>query len=110
VCGTLLEAATRVNIEAMEAREPANPALAKYARVGRLLHGMKHMDDIAARGALLQSLEAWTERMGLQRLGVFGVGVADLPHIIANCRGSSMKTNPVVLSDNDVGNILQARL
>jgi alcohol dehydrogenase len=71
---------------------------------------MKHMDDIAARGALLQSLEAWTERMGLQRLGVFGVGVADLPHIIANCRGSSMKTNPVVLSDNDVGNILQARL
>ena len=109
-CGTLLAAATRVNIAVMAAREPANPALAKYARVGRLLHGMKHMDDIAARGALLQSLEAWTEGMHLPRLGEFGVGEADLPRIIANCRGSSMKTNPVLLSDAEVGEVLRARL
>ncbi|MDD5403537.1 MAG: iron-containing alcohol dehydrogenase [Sulfuricella sp.] len=109
-CGTLLAAATRVNIEVMTAREPANPALAKYARVGRLLHGMKHGDDIAARSALLQSLEGWTERMDMPRLGAFGASAADLPRIVANCRGSSMKTNPVALSDNDVGKILRARL
>lgn len=110
VCGTLLEAATRVNIEVMAAREPANPALVKYARVGRLLHGMKHMDDTAARGALLQTLSEWTTRMALPRLGVFGVSEADLPHIIAHCRGSSMKTNPIALSDAEVGIILQERL
>ncbi len=110
VCGTLLEAATRVNIEAMAAREPANPALAKYARVGRLLHGMKHMDDMAACGALLQTLNEWATRMALPRLGVFGVTAADLPQVIAHCRGSSMKTNPIVLSDAEVGIILQERL
>lgn len=110
VCGTLLEAATRENIQVMEARDPANPALAKYARVGRLLRGKTHVDDVGARGVLLKVLGEWTERMGLPRLGEFGVNEADLPHIVANCRGSSMKTNPIVLSDAEVGNILQARL
>ncbi len=110
VCGTLLEAATRVNIEAMDARDAANPALAKYARAGRLLHGMKHMNGVEARGALLQTLEEWTRCMRLPRLGEFGVTAADFPHVIAHCRGSSMKTNPIVLSDAEVGDILQARL
>lgn len=110
VCGTLLAAATRVNIEVMAAREPANPALAKYARVGRLLHGMKHMDDTAACDALLQTLEEWTARMALPRLGALGVTEADLPRVVAHCRGSSMKTNPVVLSDAEVGIVLQERL
>ncbi|MDP1898555.1 MAG: iron-containing alcohol dehydrogenase, partial [Sulfurimicrobium sp.] len=110
VCGTLLEAATRVNIEVMEARDLANPALAKYARAGRLLRGMKHMSEVEARGALLQALEEWTRRMRLPRLGEFGVTAADLPHVIAHCRGSSMKTNPIVLSDDEVGNILNTRL
>ncbi|MBU0594112.1 MAG: iron-containing alcohol dehydrogenase [Gammaproteobacteria bacterium] len=110
VCGTLLEAATRENIQVMEARDPANPALAKYARVGRLLRGKTHVDDVGARGVLLKVLGEWTERMGLPRLGEFGVNEADLPRIVANCRGSSMKTNPIVISDAEVGNILQARL
>jgi alcohol dehydrogenase len=110
VCGTLLEAATRVNIEVMEARDPANPALAKYARVGRLLRGKTHVDDAGARRLLLQTLLEWTGRMHLPRLGELGVSETDLPRVIANCRGSSMKTNPVELSDAEVGNILRARL
>ncbi|PWB57448.1 MAG: alcohol dehydrogenase, partial [Nitrosomonadales bacterium] len=110
VCGTLLEAATRVNIEVMEARDPANPALAKYARAGRLLRGKTHMDDAGARMFLLQELLEWTGRMRLPRLGEFGMSETDLPHVIAHCRGSSMKTNPVVLSDAEAGQILRARL
>lgn len=109
-CGTLLAAATRANIAAMEARDPANAALVKYARVGRLLQGMKHMDDAAAHNALLHSLTEWTERMHLPRLGEFGVAETDLPRIIANCRGSSMKTNPVALSDAEVDAVLRTRL
>jgi alcohol dehydrogenase len=109
-CGTLLEAATRVNIEVMEAREPANPALEKYARAGRLLHGMADVDDAGARRFLLQVLGEWTGRMHLPRLGEFGVTEADVAHIVTNSRGSSMKTNPVVLSDPEIANILHARL
>jgi alcohol dehydrogenase len=29
---------------------------------------------------------------------------------VANCRGSSMKTNPIVLTDEELTRILQARL
>ena len=110
-CGTLLAAATRVNIEVMEAREPANPALAKYARVGRLLqrqdaYGRRRgtrgtAADPRANGPSTWACRAWA---------MFGVSEADLPRIIANCRGSSMKTNPVLLSDAEVGEVLRARL
>lgn len=109
-CGTLLEAATRINIEVMDARDPGNPALAKYARVGRMLGSDSHVDDAGARATLLQVLSAWTERMRLPRLGEFGVTEVDLAHIVANCRGSSMKTNPVELSDVEVGDVLRMRL
>ncbi len=109
-CGTLLEAATRVNIEVMEARDPANPALEKYARVGRLLRGKCRVDDAGARTNLLHVLGEWTERMRLPRLGEFGVTEAYVAHVVDHCRGSSMKTNPVVLSDPEVGEILRARL
>ena len=37
VCGTLVAAATRGNIQALRAREPASPALRKYAEAGVLL-------------------------------------------------------------------------
>jgi len=35
---------------------------------------------------------------------------ADIPRVVANCRGSSMKTNPIVLTDEEVAEILEARL
>jgi alcohol dehydrogenase class IV len=36
VCGTLVAEATRINIEALNSsREPQNPALKKYAQIGR---------------------------------------------------------------------------
>ena len=37
VCGTLVAAATEVNILAMQARDATNPALAKYAQVDTVL-------------------------------------------------------------------------
>lgn len=108
-CGILLQEATRANIAALEARAPDHPALAKYARVGRLF-ARKHLDDIAARASLLQALAQWGESMHLPRLGEFGIGADDLAHIVAHCRGSSMKTNPVELADAEVDFILRGCL
>lgn len=110
VCGTLVAAATRINIEAMRARAPDSPALAKYARVGRLLGAERGGDDAEARGFLIRTLADWTRRLALPPLSSLGVASADLPRIIANCRGSSMKTNPIVLEDTEVERILLARL
>lgn len=110
VCGTLVAAATRVNVEAMRVREPRNAALAKYAEAGRLLSGRAGADEHADREALVDVLEGWTARMALPRLSTLGVTAGDVERIVAHSRGSSMKTNPVVLTDAEVRRVVEARL
>jgi len=110
VCGTLVSAATEVNIKAMQEREPQNPALAKYAQVGRLLMGRNELDDATARSSLIALLAEWSERLQLPRLSGYGISADNFPMIIANSRGSSMLTNPIVLMDEEINGILVARL
>lgn len=110
VCGTLVAAATRVNIAAMQAREPMHPALAKYAQVGRLLTDRHEADDRTARAALIELLADWSERLQLPRLSRYGIGAGDFPLIVADSRGSSMQTNPLVLTDAEVEAILTERI
>ncbi len=109
-CGTTLAAATRVNIEALREREPQSPALVKYARVGRLLSGAEESTEEEACQALLACLTGWAEQMKLPGLGEFGIGEEDIPVIVANSRGNSMKSNPVHLSDEEVGCIVRESL
>jgi alcohol dehydrogenase len=110
VCGTLVSAATEVNIKAMQEREPDNPALAKYAQVGRLLTGRTEIDDTTACLSLTARLAEWSERLQLARLNSFGISTADFSMIVANSRGSSMQTNPIVLTDAEINAILMGRL
>jgi alcohol dehydrogenase class IV len=109
-CGTLVATATRINIESMLAHEPTHPALEKYAQVGRLLSRQGQLDQEAAHTALIHTLETWTRKLALPTLAHYGVTEADLPHIVANSRGSSMKTNPVRLDDSEITAILAARI
>ena len=60
--------------------------------------------------ALIDTLEAWTRELNLPELARYGVTQADIPRIVANSRGSSMKTNPVPLEDSEIAAILVARL
>ncbi len=110
VCGTLLAAATAVNIEALEARAPNSPSLEKYARVGRLLANAPDLGRDEALARLVRILEHWTEELGLEQLGAYGVRESDLSRIVANSRGSSMKTNPIMLDDEEIARIVRARL
>ena len=109
-CGTVLAAATEVNLRALRARAPESPALAKYVRVGRLLSGNESLDDSAAADALVGTLQQWTERLELPRLSTYGIGPVDIPAIVAASRNNSMKSNPILLSDDEVGAIVRARL
>jgi len=110
VCGTLVAAATGVNIRVLKDREPDSPALAKYARVGRLFARDEALDDAAAHTALVQVLADWTARMEIPHLGAYGVKETDIARVVADSRGSSMKTNPIVLSDEEVGEVVKSRL
>lgn len=109
-CGTLLAAATRMNIRALQARAPRHPALTKYAAVGRLLQGAMELSDAAAPVALVDTLNDWTQRLRLPRLSSYGVAAADLSRVVANARGNSMRTNPLVLTDDELGELVEARL
>jgi alcohol dehydrogenase len=109
VCGTLLAAATQINCEALQTREPDHPALSKYAIVGRLLGADPRADDDSARRFLLETLQEWTRHLRLPTLKDLGVAESDVARIVANSRGSSMKTNPVALSDAEIEQILRLR-
>lgn len=110
VCGTMVAAATAVNITAMQQREPNNPALVKYAQVGRLLSGQQQLDDDQARQVLVELLSEWSERLQLPKLGNYGITADDIAKIVANSRGSSMQTNPIMLTDAEIASILRQRL
>lgn len=110
VCGTLVASATEMNINAMCDREPQNPALDRYARVSEVLCQKRHASREAAWDALISLLKQWTEDLHLEGLSAYGLNAAGLDHVVEHSRGSSMKTNPVVLSDEEIRAILVERL
>ena len=113
-CGATLAAATRANIAAMEAREPNNRALDRYALVGRLLAPSAEQalesTDAEARANLLDVIEDWRRRLGVPGLETFGLRESSIAAILADSRGSSMKTNPIVLTDDEIAGILRDSL
>ena len=109
-CGAVVAEATRLNIDALQARAPDSPALKKYALAGKLLAREDRLDDAAARARLVDILQDWTRRLALPRLGHYGVTPADIPRIVAHSRGSSMKTNPLLLTDNELSRLVASRI
>lgn len=110
VCGTLVAECTRANIRLLQSRDPESPALERYAHAGKVLVNHMQLERQDGLDALVEALENWTNRLYLPRLSGYGMTGADIPRVVANCRGSSMKTNPVVLTDDEVAGILKARL
>ncbi len=110
VCGTLVGAATRINLTALRERDPDHPSWGKYARAGEILHGHHYPSIEEAHAALLALLDDWTERLTLPRLNAYGIQESDFARVVAHSRGSSMKTNPLVLSDAEITQILKERL
>ena len=110
VCGTLVGAATRVNLAALAERDPENPSWRKYARAGDILHGRHFPSAEESHAALLALLDEWTERLALPRLNGYGIRESDFARIVAHSRGGSMKTNPLVLSDAEITDVLRQRL
>jgi alcohol dehydrogenase class IV len=110
VCGTLVAEATAVNIEAMRSREPGNGALARYARVGEVLLHRHFASEDEALHELVELLRRWTAELNLQRLSRYGLNTTGIDHVVAHARGSSMKTNPIVLTDDEISSMLKERM
>ncbi|MCW8915743.1 MAG: iron-containing alcohol dehydrogenase [Magnetovibrio sp.] len=109
VCGTLVADATDINIRALIERQPDSTALSVYARAGALVL-TDNLTGNAALDGLVRTLHDWTERLDLPRLSSFSVTDGDVGRIVANSRGSSMQTNPVVLHDDEIAELVKRRL
>ncbi len=108
VCGTLLAVATRVNIEALRKVSGVNqPALEKYATVGRLWAGGKPLEATAACDLLVRKLEECVDNLKIPKLSGFGVRSSDVERIAAK---AGNKNNSVALSKQQIQKIVEERL
>jgi alcohol dehydrogenase len=110
-CGATLSLVTTANLAALESRDPGARALGRYAVLGRLVAVLPDTTpDAEARAALVGTLRAWTAALAIPGLGAWGVSRDSIPAIVADARGSSMRTNPIVLNDDELAEILAAAL
>lgn len=110
VCGTLVAAATEMNINSMLSREPENVALEKYAHVGEILCNQPFKTPAESGTQLVNLLNRWTEQLRLPTLSRYGLNETGLDAVVQSSRGSSMKTNPIILRDEEILGILKRRL
>jgi alcohol dehydrogenase len=110
VCGALLHHATRLNIKALREREPESMALKKYADVGRMLAKDEGYSDEAAQDKLLELLKSWSDTLHMPKLSDYGVKHDDIPRLIANISSGSMATNPIVLNQDELTELIKAVL
>jgi len=108
VCGILLAETTKQNVLALQAEDASSEALVRYADIGRLLLNDPTLSKNHALTLLVEQLQNWQQDFNLPKLSAFAMTKADIPRVVANSRGNSMKTNPVVLSDAVLTEILAA--
>jgi alcohol dehydrogenase class IV len=110
-CGAVLWQTIGANIVALQERAPDASALERYADAGRILAGLpSHSSDADARAALVATLRDWVARLAVPGLSSFGMGQQHIPAVVADSPGSSMRTNPVALSDAELTGILEVAL
>ena len=107
VCGTLVATANKVTLEAMRVREPQNPALVKMSRVGKILSRETGKSEHYYADFLIQTLEEWTEQLGIPKFSDYGVKASDLETIVAQ---TSNRNNPIKLTREEIFAILSSRL
>jgi alcohol dehydrogenase class IV len=107
VCAALLPHVVEANLRALRERVPGSPALARYARVAALLTG----ETTAAPEDATVWLRGLVTELGIPGLGAHDVGPAEVEELAEKAvRASSMKTNPVELTRDELMAIVEAAL
>jgi alcohol dehydrogenase class IV len=107
VCGALLPATFEANWRALRQRDPDHPALARMSEVARLLTG----DPTANVEAAVIWLKNLKESLRVPGLAPYGLTDSQIPAVVeAAKKASSMRANPITLSDEELAEILARSL
>jgi alcohol dehydrogenase class IV len=102
VCAALLAPALAVNLRALRTRAAGHPALARFDEVAGLLTGRPQ----ASADDGIAWLEQLTRDLAVPGLSTYGMTAADLPSLIEKAKAaSSMKGNPIALTDTELEEI-----
>jgi alcohol dehydrogenase class IV len=99
ICARLLPFVMRVNVRALQERQPGSPILERYVEIARILTGQP--DATAEDGA------AWVlalcEDLAIPPLRTYGLQETHFETVIEkSARASSMKGNPISLTDGEL--------
>jgi alcohol dehydrogenase class IV len=102
VCAALLPAVLEVNLRALRARAPTHPALPRFQEVAVLLTG--RAEARAEEG--ITWVRELCQALSVPGLGRYGLKEEDIPRLVARAKAaSSMKANPLPLSDEELTEI-----
>ena len=101
ICARLLPFVMETNVQALQTRAPGSHYLARYKEVAGILTG--DQGAASADGVLwVQDLR----QLDVSGLSEFGVKAVDFPPIVSKSqKASSMKGNPIPLTDDELTHI-----
>jgi alcohol dehydrogenase class IV len=105
ICAALLPHATATNVRALRSRAPNGEYLQRYRSVARILTN----DDRAEPEQLCEWLSETCQLLKIPKLAAYGIDAAHRKMLVENAkRASSMKGNPIALTDEELSGILEA--
>jgi alcohol dehydrogenase class IV len=104
LCAALLPHATRVNIESLRRRAPDSRSLERYAQIAQILTNKPTAQPEDAVGWLTEICAA----LNIPPLRTYGIHSRDIAAIVAKATAaSSMKSNPIMLTNPELEEIVQ---
>jgi alcohol dehydrogenase class IV len=107
ICASLLPAVIEINVRALREREPQNQKIARFEEIAKIITQEPH----AKIGDGIEWIKKLKEKLQIPKLSEFNIHKQDFSEIISKSkRSSSMKGNPITLTDEELWEILDMSL
>ena len=104
ICASLMGVSNEITLNKLLKEDPDNPAIFKYAGIGKIFHGSSDRDNMFYAEFLINKIYDLMLKFRLPKLREFGFEPDMIPPILSN---TSNKNNPVKLMESDMREILE---
>jgi alcohol dehydrogenase class IV len=104
ICARLLPLVMETNLRSLRSRQPESPILKRFAEIAQLLTG----NPVSSAEDAIVFLFDLQEKLEIPKLREFGLESKDFSYLVAQAqKSSSMRGNPIKLTDEDLITILE---